>query len=306
MTHAEIAELLGAYALDAVSPDEAAEIEEHLAECPRCRAEVSAHREVAGVLGNLSGTAPAGLWGRIADELALSSGGPSVAGSQDIPAIGRPAFGDLNPSGDSEAGEDLDSPEAVAKAPAPVISIDSVRPPRAGRPEGADGSGLAMTGRRRKVLFSSVAALAAALAIVVGVLASRVVNLDNRVSALTTAVITGGIKAQVAAAELDPSHVDVALTSAKGWSAKVVALPGGQAFLVPGKMPAIAADQTFQAWALVRGSYVSLGVLGRTPGDVVLQLQPGMSAVLVNTEPQGGSSHPTTAPFVAGSIPKTL
>ena len=58
MTHAEIAELLGAYALDAVSPDEAAEIEEHLAECPRCRAEVSAHREVAGVLGNLSGTAP--------------------------------------------------------------------------------------------------------------------------------------------------------------------------------------------------------------------------------------------------------
>ena len=68
-THAQIEELLGAYALDAVDPDEAAVIEEHLETCPRCRAEVSDHREVAAMLGNTGGPAPDGVWERIAGAL---------------------------------------------------------------------------------------------------------------------------------------------------------------------------------------------------------------------------------------------
>jgi anti-sigma factor RsiW len=70
MTHHEIEELLGAYALDAVEPEEARLVEEHLAECPRCRAEVAAHREVAALL--TSGTSepvPEGVWDRIAEDL---------------------------------------------------------------------------------------------------------------------------------------------------------------------------------------------------------------------------------------------
>ena len=68
-THVEIEELLGAYALDAVDPDEAAVIDEHLESCPRCRAEVSGHREVAAMLGNTGGPAPEGVWERIAGSL---------------------------------------------------------------------------------------------------------------------------------------------------------------------------------------------------------------------------------------------
>ncbi len=70
MAHHEIEELLGAYALDAVDADEARQIEEHLAECPRCRAEVAEHREVAALL--TSGTSepvPDGVWDRIAADL---------------------------------------------------------------------------------------------------------------------------------------------------------------------------------------------------------------------------------------------
>ncbi len=66
MDHAEIQELLGAYALDAVEPDEAAQIERHLAGCPQCAAEVASYREVAGLLGSAEGLAPPGLWDRIA------------------------------------------------------------------------------------------------------------------------------------------------------------------------------------------------------------------------------------------------
>ena len=70
MTHQEIEELLGAYALDAVDPDEAQAVEAHLAECPRCRAEVEAHREVAALLSSGStADAPEGVWDRIAADL---------------------------------------------------------------------------------------------------------------------------------------------------------------------------------------------------------------------------------------------
>lgn len=69
MTHTEIEELLGAYALDAVTPEEADEVERHLQECPRCRAEVEAHRETASSLAHLGADAPEGVWERIAERL---------------------------------------------------------------------------------------------------------------------------------------------------------------------------------------------------------------------------------------------
>lgn len=274
MTHDEIIELLGAYALDATTPEEAAEIEQHLGECPRCRSEVAAHREVAGVLGNFGGTAPDELWDRIAGELALGSGRAPAA-------PGTPLLG----------------------SPAPVVDIERARSSAGATPAPGPTDGR----RRRTAVLVAVATLAAALAIVVGILSSKVVSLDNRVTALSNGIIAGGVKAQVAAAESDPNSVTIDLSSTgASWSAKVVAVPGGQAFLLPGVMPSIQRGRTFQAWAEVGGKFVSLGVLGRSPGDVALQLQPGMTAILVNTEPQGGSPQPTTRPLLSGTVPATL
>jgi len=65
----EIEELLGAYALDALDPDERALVDEHLVSCPRCRAELADHLEVAALLGNTAAPAPDGLWARIAESL---------------------------------------------------------------------------------------------------------------------------------------------------------------------------------------------------------------------------------------------
>ena len=69
LTHLEIEELLGAYALDAVEPEEAETVELHLRECPRCRAEVAQHREVAASLAHVGSSAPSGVWSRIAGSL---------------------------------------------------------------------------------------------------------------------------------------------------------------------------------------------------------------------------------------------
>jgi hypothetical protein len=69
LTHDEVAELLGAYALDALDVDERDAVEQHLNECPRCRAELGDHRTVASFLGSAGGRAPDGLWDRIAGSL---------------------------------------------------------------------------------------------------------------------------------------------------------------------------------------------------------------------------------------------
>ncbi|MGI8793178.1 MAG: anti-sigma factor domain-containing protein [Acidimicrobiales bacterium] len=68
MEHAEIEELLGAFALDAVDEEEAALVEAHLLECPRCRAEVASHRETVALLSR-GEDAPAGVWDRIVAEM---------------------------------------------------------------------------------------------------------------------------------------------------------------------------------------------------------------------------------------------
>jgi len=69
LTHDEIEELLGAYCLDAVEPDEREAIEAHLPDCPRCRAEVAELREVSALLANNDADAPEGLWDRIAEAI---------------------------------------------------------------------------------------------------------------------------------------------------------------------------------------------------------------------------------------------
>ena len=69
ISHEDASELLGAYALDAVDGDELSELEEHLATCPRCQAELDGLREVAGAIGNSVEPLPEGLWSSIADQL---------------------------------------------------------------------------------------------------------------------------------------------------------------------------------------------------------------------------------------------
>jgi anti-sigma factor RsiW len=67
--HEAIRSLLGAYALDAVDPDERDVVETHLRTCAACRAEVTDHREVAAALASGNAAAPADLWDRIAGAL---------------------------------------------------------------------------------------------------------------------------------------------------------------------------------------------------------------------------------------------
>ncbi len=69
MNHDEARELLGAYALDAIPPDEALAVSEHIADCPICQEELSDYRKVAAGLAPLATVPPPEIWDRIASEL---------------------------------------------------------------------------------------------------------------------------------------------------------------------------------------------------------------------------------------------
>jgi len=73
----DLDELLGAYALDAVSEEEARAVEEYLLVNPRARAEVAEHRETATMLAWTGAAAPEGLWDRIAASLDEAPPAPS-------------------------------------------------------------------------------------------------------------------------------------------------------------------------------------------------------------------------------------
>lgn len=124
LTHDEIAELLGAYALDAIDADERAAVEEHLPGCPRCASEVAEHREVAAQLANAGGPAPDGVWDRILGSL------------EEAP----PAFEDL--------------PRTPPVAGATVTSMTGRRPARQWLPLSAAAAVLVVVGLVAGVLIS--------------------------------------------------------------------------------------------------------------------------------------------------------
>ena len=75
----EMDELLGAYALDAVTDEERRAVEDYLAASPRAEAEVREHREVATMLAWSGMDAPEGLWERIAGSLDGEEAEPAAA-----------------------------------------------------------------------------------------------------------------------------------------------------------------------------------------------------------------------------------
>lgn len=65
----QIQDLLGAYALDAVEPEEAALVADHLRSCVRCSQEVDLHRETIALLAAGGGPAPQSVWDRISSSI---------------------------------------------------------------------------------------------------------------------------------------------------------------------------------------------------------------------------------------------
>jgi anti-sigma factor RsiW len=296
LTHEEAVELLGAYALDALDPDEAALVEEHLNQCPRCRAEVARHHEVAGLLANSGAEAPAEVWDRIAGRLEKPDR-PDRAGEPDeLDEPERPEWERLaarldRPSGtpDVLAGQRAASPSAPSDVPVPVVPLDQSR-------------------RRHRRVTAGITLVASAAAVLALVLGVQVAHLNHQVGQLQSSAARPGLSSSVQAALEAPSTTRVKLVppgpQEHGTSVTVALTSSGAAYLIPKDLAPLPAGRTYQLWGRIDGRMISLGLLGSHPAVTAFSVNPKapVSLFAITAEPSGGVLQPTTTPVVQGVV----
>ena len=287
--HDELAELLGAYALDALDPGEMALVEAHLRDCPRCSAEVARHHEVAGLLANSGAEAPAELWDRIADRLHS----PDSPASGDGPEWEKLAVRLERPPGIGDLladDEDMGPTAAGSAGVAPVEPLDQSR-------------------RRNRLVIRGITLVATAAAVLALLLGVQVARLNNRVGQLQSVANQPGLSRAVQTALEQPSTKRVKLTpsgplSANSPSVTVALTSSGAAYLIPQDLSALPSGMTYQLWGQINGELISLGLLGSDPVVTAFSVNPKAPASLfaISAERSGGVLQPTHAPVVEGSV----
>jgi anti-sigma factor RsiW len=294
LTHQDIQELLGVYALDAVDAETAAAVDRHLAECVRCSVEVAQHHEVAGLLANSGGESPAELWSGIARQLDGSrppawerlarrlETDPGLSERATDPREVRPPGDD----GEFHAGGPSDPARAGDSPSVGVIPIKSGR-------------------RRNQVLMRGVVIVAAAAAVVAVVLGVQVNHLHHQVTALQSPTLSQAEKAAVNA----PSSKKVLLSSptTSGTSSvkvTVVLTASGTGFVEASELSSLPGSQTYQLWGVIGNQTISLGLLGSHPRVVPFSVAGNgqVAAFAITAENAGGVVRSTHQPVVAGEV----
>jgi anti-sigma-K factor RskA len=269
VNHPEIQEALAAYAIDAVSGDELAEIEEHLRGCRSCRDEIDSCREAAALLGTTEQPPPERVWAEIAASLRSSLEAPAV--------------------------------------PVPIpIETGAAGGDRARHGRRAGGRGTSGTSLPTWLVASAAAVIVLAVLTAVSLLALNVSNLNGKVHDLQQALAGKGISNQVVGALSGP-HVTVPLAgespTGAAKAAKVVIVGGGDAYWIGSNLAILPRGHTYQVWALSNGKIISLGVIGvNANGYWAFRVEPPMTQLMVTAEPAGGTPAPTTSVLVSGEI----
>ena len=275
MSHVQLQELLGVYALDALDPETAAVVEHHLDDCLRCAVEVAQHHEVTGLLANSGGAPPARLWDGIAGRLDGTSGASWDRLSARLEITEIDEGGGAGASNDSEA-------------PSTVVPIQAAR-----RRWTSVGAGL-------------VTAAAALIALVFGLQAH---HLKGQVNALQAAP---QMSAAERAALASPSTRKVTLAAtgeASGVStpAIIVLTAAGTGFVIDDAgdgLPPLPDDRTYQLWGVVGKRAISLGLLGPHPGIVPFSVagSASVTAFAITDEVAGGVVTSTNQPVAVGAL----
>jgi hypothetical protein len=253
LSHTEVVDLLGAYALDALDPPERDAVDEHARGCTACADEIFEHREVAGLLTPGWAQPPEGLWEKIAASL-----------------------------------EEVPPPLDLA----PVIAMK------------ARGRGTTTAARPRRSIGLGIAAMVAAAAVaMIGFLGVRVSDDRRRIDQLAIGQHGDELQRSVNAALADPAARKVNLASADGYrAASAVVLPDGTGYLVKNNLPTLSAERTYQLWALVGTSRISVGVLGPEVRVAPFKLGDNAWALAITDETAGGVETTKKDPVVLGRI----
>jgi len=168
--------------------------------------------------------------------------------------------------------------EAARAEPQTVVSMDEARK------------------RRRPPVLAAVAAIAAVVAIGLGIYA---ISLDNQLDDAHSALSK---QEGVAAVLADPTATSVSMAAGSG---RLVVAKDGSAVLVLDDLTAPVEGKTYQAWVVEGKTPTSAGTFGETDGRAVVpipQAVPQGAVVAVTMEDSGGAETPTL-PILAASKP---
>jgi anti-sigma-K factor RskA len=293
-------ELLAAYALDAVTDEERAIVERHLAESPEARAEVDAYREAAV---------------RLADDTPAVAPPPSLRASifdrlDDAPQVAAPGAGNPVPMTDAAPPaphEQADAASASAPVesllPPPATPLAPIGPAPVATPAEAMapvGAGPAERAAARR-WFQRPGAILASAAAAVLLIAGAVVGLN------WTGPAGWGAQREVQAiASADDAQTATAEVAGGGEVTLVWSEQLGRSAIQAEGLPAVGDDETYELWYIdVSGDELAATPAGLFDPDggaayVVLdgEFRPGI-LVGITVEPAGGSDAPTSDPIVA-------
>ena len=259
--------LSGAYALDALSDEEAADFREHLAGCQACRDEVRELRNAAALMGAATWAAPPPALRRRV--LTLADRTPQIPPAR--------TAGTQTPSGPSapSAPSAPDSTEAGAPQPVPGDELSTRR-----------------TARRDRSRWRTWAASVAAAVVLIGggavgaralmdgpsqdgltVAAARVFSADDARTA-TVGTENGGRLTVGVSDSLDEMAVDAR------------------------DLPKLDGQHVYQVWSVHDGRSTSAALLNDLDGGAAMGIPSDGAQVALTVEPKGGSEQPTTDPVV--------
>lgn len=155
--------------------------------------------------------------------------------------------------------------------------------------------------RTRTVAFAAMAAAVAAS--VIAVLGVKVVDANRQIDQLAQGRYGDQLERSAKAAMQSTDARQVALRSTDGTlSARAVLLDDGTGYLVANNLPPLSPDQTYQLWALVGASKISVGVLGTAPRTTAFKTDGPVWALAITREAAGGSVQPERDPVLLGRV----
>jgi anti-sigma-K factor RskA len=278
---------LAAYALDALGDAERQAVDDHLALCPECQAELAAHHETLASLTTASEEAPpAAVWERVAAGIGASGlADPSRGGSG---GSGSPP--PLPPVA-------LEAPPAQPPTPAagPTDAADSADPGG----EGGTVTPLTDAPRLRGARpwgtrWLAIAAAALLVAAIAGGAVGYVVGSSGDADDIDSLADRAGE---------DPEGVLATLDDAGGRPvARVVGDEDG-AYLVLEGLQDLPEGQAYQLWSLTGPEPVSLGMMGRDGNNTVaFRLPPTITELAISVAPTSGAVAPSGEFEASGSI----
>jgi len=281
----ELATLVAAYALDAVTDDERALVESRLPSRPDLVREVEVLRSAASLLAEpVTAMPPARLRQSVLSQLGSVRQLPGAAADR-VPAAWSGSVGDrADQLADQHAA--ATSPLAAHGGPAAlpdgVVDLSARRSSRASR---------TAVGRRGAWRQSAAVALVAAAVAVGAVFAVQgAVRSPASSTASTLSQVVARPDARVAQV-----RVGASARATVAWSASE-----RRAVVVLASLAPAPAGRTYQLWLIDRSGAVSKGVFAPSGGTAQLAVDgAGLGqAVGVTVEPAGGSAAPTTTPIL--------